>query len=110
MLKCHGSDDALNRVPVQLMVNDSWPLPPPDPHRIKVRSELNMAQLMQKVRARCITGVKPCQAIFMFSPDGTLAPQNSLLCELAEKFADKEDRILYLTLMCENTFGSNTCD
>ena len=95
-------------IPVQLSVTDSWPLAHPDPHKIRVSRSKTVAEVMGMIRERCIKDLQPHQAVFMFFPDNTLAPQSELISDLYNKFVAESDGVLHVTLQCESAFGGPT--
>jgi GABA(A) receptor-associated protein len=89
-----------DRVPV--LIESSTPSLVLDKHRYLVPRDLSVAQFMVVLRKRVKLAAEDALYVFV---GGELPKPNTLFGSLYDSQCSEEDRLLYLTVALENTFG-----
>jgi hypothetical protein len=77
-------------------------------HKALVPEHNTVAMIMQNVRTRWLTDVKPHEALFILfrmDDDYMLMPISSTLREISNQIGNKENEPVYATVRSEATFG-----
>ena len=77
-------------------------IPDIEKHKYLVPKDITVGQFVYVIRKRI--KLKPEQAIFIFTENGTLPTTSANISEVYETFKS-DDGFLYLTYAAENTFG-----
>lgn len=80
-------------------------LPNLDKQKFLVPKSLTVGQFQYVIRKRIKLPAE--KAVYMlFGEEGTLVPTSANIGDIYNEFADKDDSMLYLTIVGENTFGN----
>ena len=92
-----------DKIPIVLKLKD-------DEHKINLKqkkflipNELSVAQFMFTIRKRMT--LSPTDAIFIYFNDKDMANHSEMLQTVYERYKNPIDKILYVTIATENTFG-----